>query len=376
MDLLTYAHQRFLLKSLPTEKEPYKEINLQGFYIKFGFLKRETAESAFQRALSKIYSLDTVTDDQKAYIKEPYYETESIEAFKTLELNEYWKSVEGTEREEVVVKKRQEAFSNNLIIPVRSPKERRIAVNTTRNKIMDLSNSGPSGQSTVALASLKKEAKTVKVPLPLIPSAVEDSINKNFTKNISLEIKFDNLTKKMQMESEYEATVCFKLLTHFVETHILNPDVFIISKLKQFSEMDMNLFFWGRVFVLLFPGSGDLKIRFGEVKLESSTFKIDHKVGCFVKEKFVTISCIEVGKFVEPDKELVFEVNDHEDYTQLGGSSEHLVQSRSLLPELSNIYIEILDIGRNQYSKVMKYYFRNGMCNSSLLETNSRMPDK
>ncbi|KAI9268570.1 hypothetical protein EDC94DRAFT_557285 [Helicostylum pulchrum] len=79
------------------------------------------------------------------------------------------------------------------------------------------------------------------------------------------------------MESEYEAIVCFKLLTHFVETHILNPDVFIISKLKQFSEMDMNLFFWGRVF-------------------------IDYKVGCFVKEKFVTISCIEVGKFVESNK--------------------------------------------------------------------------
>ncbi|GAA5803728.1 hypothetical protein HPULCUR_009212 [Helicostylum pulchrum] len=46
----------------------------------------------------------------------------------------------------------------------------------------------------------------------------------------------------------------------------------------------------------------DLKIKSGEVKLESSTFKIDYKVGCFVKEKFVTISCIEVGKFVEPDK--------------------------------------------------------------------------
>lgn len=40
----------------------------------------------------------------------------------------------------------------------------------------------------------------------------------------------------------------------------------------------------------------------GEVKSESSTFKIDYNVGCTLKGKFVTLSCIEVGKFVEPDK--------------------------------------------------------------------------
>ncbi|GAA5803755.1 hypothetical protein HPULCUR_009239 [Helicostylum pulchrum] len=271
MDLLTYAHQSFLLKSLPTEEDPYKEINLQGFYIKFGFLKRETAEYAFQRALSKIYSLDTVTDDQKAYIKESYYETESIEAFKTLELNKYWKTVERTEREEVVVKKRQEAFSSNLIVPVRNPKGRRIAVNTTRNKIMDLSNSGPSGQSTVAFATLKKEAKTVKVSLPLLPSAVEDNISK---KSISL----DNLTKKVPAESNCLLQI---VSTPCGNTHTQPGYVYHIqTKLKQFSEMDLNLFFWGRVFVLLFPGSGDLKIRSGEVKLESSIFKMMHGSIC------------------------------------------------------------------------------------------------
>ncbi|GAA5815676.1 hypothetical protein MFLAVUS_009189 [Mucor flavus] len=46
----------------------------------------------------------------------------------------------------------------------------------------------------------------------------------------------------------------------------------------------------------------DLKLEFGEAKLETSTFKIDYKVGCTLKGKFFTLSCIVVGKFVEPEK--------------------------------------------------------------------------
>lgn len=40
----------------------------------------------------------------------------------------------------------------------------------------------------------------------------------------------------------------------------------------------------------------------GEKKLENSTFKIDYKIGSEINGKFMTLSCVEVGRFVNDAK--------------------------------------------------------------------------
>ncbi|CAO3657444.1 unnamed protein product [Mucor hiemalis] len=62
MVLLT-PYQLYILKALPNEKEPEKEVDLNDFSIDFGFLHRKIAETAFERSLRKIIELDQTTDD-------------------------------------------------------------------------------------------------------------------------------------------------------------------------------------------------------------------------------------------------------------------------------------------------------------------------
>lgn len=95
--------------------------------------------------MKKIFELDQLTLDQKNYIKEVYLENEFEEEFDTDKLNKYWRLTERTIEEDNILKRKQDATVSQLIIPERSPKERRIAANTSRNHIYDLSNSGSSG---------------------------------------------------------------------------------------------------------------------------------------------------------------------------------------------------------------------------------------
>ncbi|KAI8380083.1 hypothetical protein BD560DRAFT_22263 [Blakeslea trispora] len=112
---------------------------------------------------------------------------------------------------------------------------------------------------------------------------------------------FNNMTKNI-IQSTSSNRVYFKLLAHIVESHQLSPDIFVISKLPEFSEMDISFQFWSRIFHLIFSSSSTLKIKSGEKKLESSSFKIDYKIGCNIKGKFMTLSCVEIGRFVNDAK--------------------------------------------------------------------------
>ncbi|KAI8884990.1 hypothetical protein K501DRAFT_271211 [Backusella circina FSU 941] len=67
-------------------------------------------------------------------------------------------------------------------------------------------------------------------------------------------IKFNNLTRNI-IQSSSSASVYFKLLAHI-----------------------------------------------GDKRLEFSSFKIDYKIGCMIKDKFMTLSCVEVGRFVNDKK--------------------------------------------------------------------------
>ncbi|OBZ81122.1 hypothetical protein A0J61_10829, partial [Choanephora cucurbitarum] len=64
MVLLT-PYQLYILKALPSEEEPKKEVDLNDFFVHFGFRHRKTAEAAFERSIRKIVQLDQTTDDQK-----------------------------------------------------------------------------------------------------------------------------------------------------------------------------------------------------------------------------------------------------------------------------------------------------------------------
>ncbi|KAI9470030.1 MAG: hypothetical protein EXX96DRAFT_389090 [Benjaminiella poitrasii] len=66
--------------------------------------------------------------------------------------------------------------------------------------------------------------------------------------------------------------------------------------------MDISLQFWGRIFHLIFSDSSTLKVKSGDKILESSSFKIDYKIGCIIKDEFMTLSCVEVGRFVNNAK--------------------------------------------------------------------------
>ncbi|KAI8356752.1 hypothetical protein EDC96DRAFT_609499 [Choanephora cucurbitarum] len=129
-------YQLYILKALPSEEEPEKEVDLNDFFVHFGFRHRKTAEAAFERSIRKIVQLDQTTDDQKEYIKEVYLDNEFEEVFNTDKLNKYWSVTERTVEEDRIIKRKQEAIVNQLVIPERNMKERKIAANTSRNCIL------------------------------------------------------------------------------------------------------------------------------------------------------------------------------------------------------------------------------------------------
>ncbi|KAI9470031.1 MAG: hypothetical protein EXX96DRAFT_588514 [Benjaminiella poitrasii] len=199
MVLLT-PHQQYILRALPNEEVPDKEIDLIDFFINFGFCHRKTAEAAFEKAIKKIVKLDKTTDDQIEYIKEVYLDNKFEELFNTDKLNKYWDVTEKTVQKDHIIKRKQQTVAYQLNIPERSPKERRIAANTNRNRIYDLSNAGPSGQSTVAFASIKAKIKTMETPLPELPADVETSIVKNFKKGVHLNSMFNNMLRNIRQK--------------------------------------------------------------------------------------------------------------------------------------------------------------------------------
>ncbi|KAI9268572.1 hypothetical protein EDC94DRAFT_406093 [Helicostylum pulchrum] len=55
-------------------------------------------------------------------------------------------------------------------------------------------------------------------------------------------VKFNTFTR-LFAEDNKETVIWFKLLAHIVETHLINPGVFVVSELRSFSEMGLYLFF-------------------------------------------------------------------------------------------------------------------------------------